>query len=245
MAVYNGWPIIHNPYSFIPNSSFVIPNYPRKTMFTGIIEELGTLVERKAMGTSLCLKIEAERVFHGSGPLGPEIQQIGLKIDDSISINGVCQTVTSVSPPFFEVIAVRETLQKTTLRSLIVGQASACRVNLERAATLQTRLGGHLVSGHVDGRARVTEIRDLDGSWEFFFELPKPMARYVIPMGSITLDGVSLTVAEVVDGVLSTTIKTAIIPHTYYYTNFQNLSVGDEVNVELDQIAKMVERLMV
>ncbi len=218
-------------------------------MFTGIIEELGTLVELTAMGTSLCLKIEAERVFQGSGPSGPENQQNGLKIDDSIAINGVCQTVIAVHPPFFEVIAVRETLQKTTLGSLIVGTGDtggthpATRVNLERAATLQTRLGGHLVSGHVDGRARITEIRDVDGSWEFFFELPKPMARYVNPMGSITLDGVSLTIAEIVDNDVSTTIKTAIIPHTYHHTNFQFLKVGNDVNVELDQIVKMVERL--
>jgi riboflavin synthase len=218
-------------------------------MFTGIIEELGTLVERKAMGTSLCLKIEAERVFREDGLIGPGIPLNGLKIDDSIAINGVCQTVVSVSPPFFEVIAVRETLQKTTLGSLKVGEKGgntgerSSAVNLERAATLSTRLGGHLVSGHVDGKAILREIRDLNGSWEFYFDLAQDMARYVIPMGSIALEGVSLTVASLTDHSEGVTIKTAIIPHTYFHTNFQFLNPQDEINVELDQIMKMVERL--
>ncbi len=220
-------------------------------MFTGIIEELGTLVDRKAVGTSLCLKIEAQRVFQETGSNGLQISQNGLKIDDSIAINGVCQTVVSVNPPFFEVIAVRETLQKTTLGSLKVGgnggsqDALSSAVNLERAATLSTRLGGHLVQGHVDGTARIREIRDLNGSWEFYLDLPPEMARYVIPMGSIALNGVSLTIAGLEDSASATTIKTAIIPHTYFHTNFQFLKVGDEINVELDQIMKMVERLTV
>ena len=230
-------------------------------MFTGIIEELGTLVDRNPSGTSLCLKIEAECVFRGHGAVGPEIPLNGLKIDDSIAINGVCQTVTSVYPPFFEVMAVRETLQKTTLGSLKVGEngaldtadgnpgfaepkvSSGSKVNLERAATLTTRLGGHLVSGHVDGKATVREIRDLNGSWEFYFELPSSMARYVIPMGSVAINGVSLTIASLQDTAFGVTIKIAIIPHTHSHTNFQFLNVGDEVNVEIDQIMKMVERL--
>ena len=235
-------------------------------MFTGIIEELGTLVDRIEEGTSLRLQFEAERVFFGDGSKGPEYSENGLKIDDSIAVNGVCQTVVSVQPPIFEVIAVQETLQKTTLGSLIAGKDRRSRtvgakplvgakINLERAATLQTRLGGHLVQGHVDGRARLREVRDLNGSWEFYFELPHGFAQYVVPQGSVTLDGVSLTVAEVVtdrgEGVeiptshsLPPTIKVAIIPHTYYHTNFQYLKVGDEVNIEFDILAKMVERLM-
>ena len=244
-------------------------------MFTGIIEEVGTLVDRIEEGTSLRLQIEAERVFREEGPDGSKISENGLKLGDSVTINGVCQTVVSVRPPFFEVIAVQETLQKTTLGSLTVGKEA--RVNLERAATLQTRLGGHLVQGHVDGRMSVREIRDLGGSWEFYFTLPSGFTRYIIPQGSVALNGVSLTVAEVVDSgkliteskdliidsdepsrvddqtLLSTihyplsttiTIKVAIIPHTYYHTNFQYLKVGDDVNVELDVLAKMVERLM-
>ncbi len=216
-------------------------------MFTGIIEELGTVVDLKGSGTSLCLKIEAERIFSESDSAGfgispaDKISQKGLKIGDSIAVNGVCLTATVVRPPYFEVTAVEETLSKTTLGSLTVGGDKASpMVNLERAATLETRLGGHLVQGHVDGTARLAEVRDADGSWEFTFELPPEMSRYVIPKGSIALNGISLTVAAITDSRLTV----AIIPHTYYHTNLQYLKVGERVNVELDVIAKMVERLV-
>ena len=193
-------------------------------MFTGLVEELGTLVARNSSGTSLRLQIEAETVFSD------------LKIDDSIAIDGCCQTVIRVAPPIFEVIAVRETLEKTTLGSLPIGS----KVNLERAATLSTRMGGHLVQGHIDGRAQVAEIRDLAGSWEFFFDLPGGYERYAMPIGSIALNGVSLTIASIHDR----RIKIAIIPHTHEVTNFRWLAPGMEVNVELDMIAKMVERFV-
>ncbi len=226
-------------------------------MFTGIIEELGTLVDLYPSGTSLCLKIEAERVFSGDHE-GLQNSQNGLKIGDSIAVNGVCLTATQVRPPYFEVTAVRETLEKTTLGSLTVGT----RINLERAATLETRLGGHLVQGHVDGTARLREIRDADGSHLFTFELPVEAAKYVVSKGSIALDGISLTVAEVTDrGKFITnskqqaekqstihyplsTIRIAIIPHTYEHTNVRFLSIGDRVNIEFDVIAKLVERLI-
>jgi riboflavin synthase len=231
-------------------------------MFTGLIEELGTVVDLSPVGTSLCLKIEAERVFSGS-PDGPaderssaKISQNGLKIGDSIAVNGVCLTATLVKPPYFEVTAVEETLGKTTLGSLIKGM----RINLERAATIETRLGGHLVQGHVDAVATVRDIRDADGSWEFGFELPSGFDRYIVPKGSIALDGISLTVARIVvngerqraneeplatqHSPLTTEIRVAIIPHTYHHTNVQFLNIGDRVNVELDVIAKMVERLV-
>jgi riboflavin synthase len=220
-------------------------------MFTGIIEEVGTLVDRIEEGTSLRLQIEAERVFWEDDPPplkngsnGSKISKNGLKLGDSIAVNGVCQTVVSVRPPIFEVIAVQETLQKTTLGSLIVekgvGHAFACPVNLERAATMATRLGGHLVQGHVDGTGSIREIRPLDGSWEYYLEITDAYTRYVMPQGSITLDGVSLTVAALENSL----VKVAIVPHTYYHTNFQYLKVGDKVNVEFDMIAKMVERFV-
>ncbi|HET6401398.1 MAG TPA: riboflavin synthase [Candidatus Kapabacteria bacterium] len=222
-------------------------------MFTGLIEELGTLVDLSSVGTSLCLKIEAERVFSG-GPEEPKNSQNGLKIGDSIAVNGVCLTATLVKPPYFEVTAVEETIGKTTLGSLTAGR----RINLERAATIETRLGGHLVQGHADGVATLRDIRDADGSWEFTFELPQDSDRYVVPRGSIALDGISLTVAEVTQTsvcdpsggsqteVASSAMRAtiAIIPHTYYHTNVQFLNIGDRVNVELDVIAKMVERLV-
>jgi riboflavin synthase len=238
-------------------------------MFTGVIEELGTVVDLISDRTSLCLKIEAQKVFWsdnaegGSSSVeGGKSLQNWLKIGDSIAVNGVCLTVTRVrvsdetfTPPYFEVTAVRETLEKTTLGSLIIGN----EVNLERAATLETRLGGHLVQGHADGIGAVREIREVGGSWEFVFELPTGADRYVVPKGSIALDGVSLTVAEVTENgkwkteneksstihyTLYTAIAVAIIPHTYYHTNFQFLKAGDKVNVEFDVIAKMVEQLV-
>ena len=204
-------------------------------MFTGLIEELGIIVDLKGKGTSLCLKIEAERVFGGNSA-EPKNLQNGLKIGDSVAINGVCLTATTVQPPYFEVTAVQETLAKTTLGSLSTGS----RVNLELAAKLETRLGGHLVQGHVDGTAKVTKIEEVDGSWEVYVELPPNGERYVVPQGSIAIEGISLTVA----GIEGSVIKLAIIPHTYYHTTIQYLKTGDRVNVEFDVIAKMVERLV-
>jgi riboflavin synthase len=217
-------------------------------MFTGIIEELGTIVELNRNGTSLCLKIEADRVFSKSYK-SAQSDQNGLKIGDSIAINGICLTATDVQPPYFEVTAVKETLGKTTLSSLIAGNedkiriahdARHAKVNLERAATIETRLGGHLVQGHVDGSAAIRDIRNLNGSWEFSFDISPDMARFIVPKGSIAIEGISLTVVTIERDLLTV----AIIPHTYYHTTFQFLKIGDRVNVELDIIAKMVERLV-
>jgi riboflavin synthase len=208
-------------------------------MFTGLVEELGTIVDLTLTGTSLCLKIEAERVF-SEGLESAKTSQNGLKIGDSIAMSGVCLTATDVKPPYFEVTAVEETLGKTTFGSLIAGRGDKIRVNLERAATIETRLGGHLVQGHVDGVATLRDIRDANGSWEFTFELPSGAERYVVPKGSIAVDGISLTVASIKGQALTV----AIIPHTYYHTTIQFLKIGDSVNVEFDVIAKMVERLV-
>ena len=193
-------------------------------MFTGLIEELGTLVDRREHGSSLRLVIKAGKVLSD------------LKIDDSVAVNGCCLTAVAVSPATFEVIAVGETLQKTTLGSLKIGEA----LNLERAVTLATRLGGHLVQGHVDGTSRIMRINELGGSWEFFFERPEPFARYLIPQGSVTINGVSLTVAAVE----TDRFKVAIIPHTFDHTSFHDLREGDVVNVEYDALVKIVEHLL-
>lgn len=194
-------------------------------MFTGIIEEIGTCIVRNDIETSVRLQFSAARIIND------------LKVDDSIAVNGVCLTVASVDSSRFEVTAVAETLSKTTIGSLKEGD----RVNLERAATLSTRLGGHLVQGHIDGVARVKQIISAGGgSREYYFELPAAFMRYIIPRGSIAIDGVSLTIAEVEEN----RIKVAIIPHTYSETDFQFLRDGSEVNIELDMLAKMVERLL-
>ena len=193
-------------------------------MFTGIIEELGTVIASKEVESNLWLQFSAEKVLSD------------LKPDDSISVNGVCQTVVARQSSSFEVISVPETLKKTTFSSLKHGD----KVNLERAATLQTRLGGHLVQGHIDATALVTGIQDAGGSWMFDFEIPIHLMKYITPQGSLAINGVSLTVAEAG----SNTIRIAIIPHTYEMTNFQYLRAGDSVNLEVDQVAKMIERLM-
>lgn len=193
-------------------------------MFTGIIEELGTLIARDNVGSGLRLQFSAEKVLSD------------LKTDDSISVNGVCQTVVARGTSFFEVISVPETLKKTALSSLKIGE----KVNLERAATLSTRLGGHLVQGHIDGIALITAIHDVGGSWMFEFELPIQFMRYVVPQGSIAINGVSLTIAHIEGN----GIGIAIIPHTYEMTNFRHLEIGNFVNIELDCIIKMIERLL-
>ncbi len=226
-------------------------------MFTGIIEELGTIVDQNITGTSLCLKIEAGRIFSEISD-GAEKPQNGLKIGDSIAVNGVCLTATEIGSsmighalPYFKVTAVEETLEKTTFGSLIVRNKDKVSthgsvpktgpvVNLERAVMLETRLGGHLVQGHVDGVAAIRDIQDKNGSWEFSFTIAPEMTRYLTSKGSIAIDGVSLTVASIEQSCLTV----AIIPHTYYHTNFQFLKIGDMVNVEFDIIAKMVERLV-
>jgi len=193
-------------------------------VFTGIIEELGTLIARDNVGSGLRLQFSAEKTLSD------------LKTDDSISINGVCQTVVATGTSFFEVISVPETLKKTTISSLKAGG----KVNLERAAMLSPRLGGHLVQGHIDGIALTNRIQDVGGSWIFEFEFPDQFMRYIMPQGSIAINGVSLTVAAL----NGNKIEVAIIPHTYQATNFQYLCVGDYVNFEVDSIAKMIERLI-
>lgn len=194
------------------------------SLFTGIIEEIGTCIAVKPEESSRCLRFSAREI------LGD------LKVDDSIAVNGVCQTVTVRGASDFQVTAVAETLKKSTLGSLKEGS----KVNLERAVTPATRLGGHIVQGHVDGVARIADVVALGGSWEFFFELPADFMRYVTPQGSIAIDGVSLTVAEIRGNV----VKAAIIPHTYQATIFQYFRAGDFVNIELDVIAKMIGRLV-
>ncbi len=193
-------------------------------LFTGIIEEIGTVIAIKHNGTSLRIEFRAEKVLDD------------LKVDDSIAVNGVCQTVVNCGVSFFEVICVAETLSKTTLGSLKAGDT----VNLERAATLATRLGGHLVQGHIDGVATIEKINVLDGSWEFYLRLPTSIMKYVTPRGSIAIEGVSLTVAEKE----SDRIKIAIIPHTFEHTTFNTMNIGSKVNVEPDCIIKMVESLL-
>ncbi len=193
-------------------------------MFTGLVEEIGTVESVQRMDGAVRLTISGEKV------LGD------LKVDDSIAINGVCLTAVHVSDHDFKVEAVEETLRKTTLNSLQHGT----EVNLERAARVSDRLGGHLVQGHVDSIGRVTSVHPLPGSVLITIKLPPQQMKYVISEGSICINGVSLTVAKI-DG---SNITVSLIPHTLEQTTLGNLKSGAPVNVEVDLIGKYVENIL-
>ena len=193
-------------------------------MFTGIVEELGTVAAVNPLGDSARLVIRGGTVTadasHG----------------DSIAVNGVCLTVVEVEDDVFTADVMRESLDRSSLGALSAGDP----VNLERAATLSTRMGGHLVQGHVDGVGAIL-AREPGERWETLtFSLPPGLYRYVVEKGSITVDGVSLTVTAVSDQQFSV----GLIPTTLKLTTLGTKGVGDPVNLEVDVIAKYVERLL-
>ena len=199
-------------------------------MFTGIVEEIGRIknVQRGAKSITFC--IEASKVLADT------------KIGDSICTNGVCLTVTDISPAaegkgWFKADVMPETIRKTSMARLQVGS----KVNLERALTLNTRLGGHIVSGHVDGIGHIVRKEQDDIAIWLWIECDANLMRYIIPKGSVTLQGVSLTVAKVE----ATRFAVSLIPHTQEETTLHASVVGDVVNIETDIIAKYVEKLMV
>ena len=193
-------------------------------MFTGLIEELGSVRGRVRRGAFQQLEIEAECVLDG------------LQVGDSVNIDGVCQTAVAIGESGFAVETVAETLSRTTLGTLGIGQV----VNLERALRADQRLGGHLVLGHVDGIARIRQRIERDGEHRFEIEPPPALARYIATKGSVALDGISLTVAEVSGDAFTV----AVIPHTFDNTKLSHRRVGDSVNLEVDVIARYVERLL-
>jgi riboflavin synthase len=190
-------------------------------MFTGIVEETGEVLDitETAEGKRLRLSTTFD----------------GLSVGQSISVSGACLTVEEFDDDSFEVFTATETLEKTYLGELAVGDV----VNLERALPADGRFDGHFVQGHVDATATVTDIERLGDDWEFTFELPADLAPYVVDKGSITVDGISLTVAAE-DG---EEFAVAIIPETYNITTLSEKSVGDPVHLEVDVIAKYVESL--
>ena len=193
-------------------------------MFTGIVVERGRIGKAKRTRRGI-LELEIE---------SPPIAR-GLKKGDSVSVNGVCLTATSTGRRRFAAEAMSETLARSTLASLKRGAA----VNLELPARLADRLGGHLVQGHVDGVATVARIEEDAGSRRVWLSASRDLLRYMVDKGSVTLDGVSLTIVEVGE----TTFQVALIPHTVEVTTLGRLKVGSSVNVEADVIAKYVERL--
>lgn len=190
-------------------------------MFSGIIKAVGIITSIQNTGKSKRITI--------SSSISNE-----LHLDQSISHDGVCLTIVNVGNGTHSVDVVAETLSKTSLQFVETGRV----VNLEQSITAATLLDGHIVQGHVDTVLTCTAIRDMDGSWNITFNLPAEFAALVIPRGSICLNGVSLTVANLYDD----SFEVAIIPYTFENTNFRQLRVGDKVNVEFDVIGKYLLR---
>ena len=193
-------------------------------MFTGLIEDLGTLQEIR-IGT------DQARLTVATG-----LPMAELTLGESIAVNGVCLTVTSFSDGTFCADVSPETLSCTSLGRLSRGS----RVNLERALRLSDRLGGHLVTGHVDGMGRIIELRKDGNAWLLKFQIDAAVSSFLVSKGSVTVDGISLTVNEVFEDTFSLTI----IPHTLAMTTLQDRKIGDEVNIETDLIGKYVARFL-
>ncbi len=193
-------------------------------MFTGIVEEMGNVKALRRDASAAHITISASAVL-GNTALG-----------DSISVNGVCLTVVNIGKNDFSADVAVETLKVTNLGDLKIGE----KVNLERALQFSARIGGHLVSGHVDAVGHIREKREEGNGWRIFIDAPETLLRYVIKKGSISIDGISLTVADVDKNGFSV----AIIPHTAKLTTLGFKSAGDSVNLEGDLIGKFVERLL-
>lgn len=193
-------------------------------MFTGIIEEIGTVKEFTKNGNSALIVVECSKILDNP--------QIG----ESIAIDGVCQTVTKFDKNSFSAQVSSETLGVTTFSKLKKGY----KVNLERALSVNGRLGGHIVTGHIDGLAKVKNIQKLSEFYNIKFEIEKDLAKYVAKKGSVALNGISLTVADISGNEFSL----AIIPHTFENTNLKYLQTGDFVNFEVDILAKYVEKIL-
>ncbi|MGH7800711.1 MAG: riboflavin synthase [Thermodesulfobacteriota bacterium] len=194
-------------------------------MFTGIVEDVGTVEGLKPKAKEVLIRINAKNI---------DVSEI--KNGESISVNGACLTVISIKNKTFTVEASHETLRRTTLSKLRVGSY----VNLERSLRLGDRLGGHIVNGHVDGVGNVESIKRHGKSLEFWFSIPKGHSKYIVEKGSIAVDGVSLTINVVNGGRFSVNI----IPYTQEATIFTNLKPGDSVNIEFDIIGKYVEKFV-
>jgi riboflavin synthase len=208
----------------IKNRKSKIENQKSKIMFTGIIEELGRVRAVERRGEGVRVRVEARVVTEGT------------REGDSVAVNGVCLTALEVTGHGFSADGSRETLQRSTLGRLRAGSA----VNLERAVTPQTRLGGHIVQGHVDARGRFLSAEEHGGSWTVRIAHPPEIARYLVFKGSVAVEGISLTVAALAPD----HFEIAVIPKTWAVTNLSALRPGDEVNLEADIIAKYVERLL-
>ena len=192
-------------------------------MFTGIIESIGKVERIETAGSN--------KSFWISSPISGE-----LKIDQSVSHNGVCLTVEALSTNTHRVTAIEETLIKSNLGKWQTGDA----VNIERCMLMNGRLDGHIVQGHVDATALCIDKKDLDGSWQFRFSFPKQFNILIIEKGSVAVNGISLTVFDANTDEFSV----AIIPYTYEHTNMKQIAIGTTVNIEFDIIGKYIQRMM-
>lgn len=193
-------------------------------MFTGIIEELGSVRSIEERGDNARIVISAQIVTEGTNH------------GDSISVNGVCLTAIDIEADLFAADVSKETLQRSTLGSLKPGAP----VNLERAVTPATRLGGHIVQGHVDARGQFVSVENHGESWTVRIAYPKEIGRYLVFKGSVAVEGISLTIAALTDE----HFEIAIIPKTWEVTNLSHLKPGDAVNIEVDIIGKYIEKLV-
>ena len=191
-------------------------------MFTGIIEQLGTIENVQTKGSNVTLTITAALTSE-------------LKIDQSLSHSGVCLTVETIDNNRYTVTAIEETLKKTSLSKWKIGTV----LNLERALRFDGRLDGHVVQGHVDTVGKCINAITKDGSWEYVISFDEKFASLIIEKGSISLNGISLTIFNITNS----SFTVAIIPYTYEHTNMHNLAVNDEVNIEFDMIGKYVGRM--
>lgn len=193
-------------------------------MFTGIIEETGKIKTFKKNSNGAEIEVECSEVLKDT------------KIGDSISVNGTCQTVIELLNNSFKAQISDETLRVTNFNYAKAGQS----VNLERALTLSSRLGGHIVSGHVDGVGKFVSKEKLTDFYNLGFEIPSELDKYIVYKGSITINGISLTVASIINNI----VEVAIIPHTFENTNLLTLKEGDYVNIETDILGKYVEKFL-
>jgi len=195
-------------------------------MFTGIIEELGTVASLEARSAGARLVIECSTVLSDATQ------------GSSIAVNGVCLTALALTPNSFAADLAPETLARTNLGDLVPGS----RVNLERPVTPATRLSGHIVQGHVDATGVLIALDDLgDGNWWLKLQVPPILDRYLVHKGSIAIDGISLTIADLVPGAI---VGVTIIPHTFTHTSLGQAKVGARLNIEVDVLAKHVEKLL-
>ncbi len=197
-------------------------------MFTGLIEK-----------TAILSRLEDRSGYRVLTLSLPHAVDYAQTLGESIAVNGCCLTLTSFTAEELQFEVSHESLSKTNLGQLHLGS----QVNLERALRLGDRLGGHMVSGHIDGTALLHKIEKKSGGWDVYVDLPLPLARYVIAKGSIALDGVSLTVNELNDGPSTSLIRLTLIPTTIEHTSFNHLHEGWMLNVEVDMIGKYIERL--